>query len=114
MHPVEEMIRCATCPSCGHNILEFHRDKCHWRPASSTAAAKRLRAVSPISMSSLYGPECECAYTHSELLMAWMPLFAAEWADEKFTRLCADPGWREQLPSIGFQATYSQYLAEDR
>ena len=107
------LIRAADCPGCGHRILECHREKCHWRPASSSAAAERLRHSTPLSMAALMGPECECELGDADALsMLFLPL-VAQWADEKFSRMCNDPDWEGQTPSMGFQATFSQQLFED-
>lgn len=66
-----------------------------------------------MSMVDLLGPECDCGLSDAEALTALLHNLAAEWALEKFTRLCHDRDWVGQEPSLGFQATYSQFLVED-
>jgi hypothetical protein len=109
------LIRQADCPTCGHPVLASHDgEKCLWREASDSPGAQRLQARSPLSVAALLGPQCDCTLSDAQALSALLHRVAAEWAEEKFTRLCNDPDWAGQEPSMGFQATYSQYLVEDR
>jgi hypothetical protein len=109
------LIREAACPGCGHLVLECHDgQQCLWRPASESPAARRLQESTPLSVAALLGPQCDCTLSDAEALSALLHRVAADWAGEKFTRMCNDPEWAGQAPSMGFQATYSQYLVEDR
>lgn len=107
------LIRDANCPACGHRILECHREKCRWRPASDSAAAKRFQESTPLSIAALLGPECECLLSDADAISEILLPLVAQWADEKFTQMCNDPDWEGQGPSMGFQATFSQNLFED-
>jgi hypothetical protein len=107
------VIRSAGCPECGHSVLKLHRDKCRWRPGSESPAAEELAEATPLSMSALLGPECECLVSDADALARLLLPLVAQWADEKFARMCNDPEWAGQEPSMGFQATFSQALFED-